>query len=53
MAEASDTRGRLLNYNVGVLGHVDSGKTSLGKSGVCYEIIGLHFFYFHCCYELE
>eukprot|EP00117_Sycon_ciliatum_P000364 scpid69785/ scgid6458/ Selenocysteine-specific elongation factor; Elongation factor sec; Eukaryotic elongation factor, selenocysteine-tRNA-specific len=36
MAEASEAgasaAGKLLNFNVGVLGHVDSGKTSLAKA---------------------
>ena len=27
-----DSRGKTLNFNVGVLGHVDSGKTSLARS---------------------
>ena len=30
-AGPSETQRRLFNLNVGVLGHVDSGKTSLGK----------------------
>ncbi|KAJ9508060.1 hypothetical protein QJQ45_021390 [Haematococcus lacustris] len=28
---------RILNVNVGVLGHVDSGKTSMGKNEMCAE----------------
>ncbi|CAG5981587.1 unnamed protein product [Menidia menidia] len=32
MSESSDSRTKTLNFNVGVLGHVDSGKTSLAKA---------------------
>ena len=32
MAESSEEKGKILNFNVGVLGHVDSGKTSLSKA---------------------
>ncbi|XP_020502505.2 selenocysteine-specific elongation factor [Labrus bergylta] len=32
MAESADSRVRTLNFNVGVLGHVDSGKTSLARA---------------------
>lgn len=32
MSESSDTRTKTLNFNVGVLGHVDSGKTSLARA---------------------
>lgn len=34
MAEVASTvdKSKVLNFNVGVLGHIDSGKTSLGKS---------------------
>ena len=30
MAAAPGARAKVLNFNVGVLGHIDSGKTSLG-----------------------
>ncbi|XP_059184342.1 selenocysteine-specific elongation factor [Centropristis striata] len=32
MSESADSRARTLNFNVGVLGHVDSGKTSLARA---------------------
>lgn len=32
MADQSDSRTKTLNFNVGVLGHVDSGKTSLARA---------------------
>ena len=32
MASAAEGKSRVLNFNVGVLGHVDSGKTSLSKA---------------------
>lgn len=32
MSELMDSRTRTLNFNVGVLGHVDSGKTSLARA---------------------
>uniref|UniRef100_A0A3B3DT73 Tr-type G domain-containing protein n=1 Tax=Oryzias melastigma TaxID=30732 RepID=A0A3B3DT73_ORYME len=32
MSESPDSRTRTLNFNVGVLGHVDSGKTSLARA---------------------
>ncbi|XP_075997360.1 selenocysteine-specific elongation factor [Genypterus blacodes] len=32
MSESGDGRGKILNFNVGVLGHVDSGKTSLARA---------------------
>lgn len=32
MAESIEEKGKVLNFNVGVLGHVDSGKTSLSKT---------------------
>ncbi|KAI9522946.1 hypothetical protein NQZ68_032509 [Dissostichus eleginoides] len=32
MSESADSRTKTLNFNVGVLGHVDSGKTSLARS---------------------
>lgn len=32
MSEPSDSRTKTLNFNVGVLGHVDSGKTSLARA---------------------
>ncbi|XP_060898532.1 selenocysteine-specific elongation factor [Labrus mixtus] len=32
MAESADSRVKTLNFNVGVLGHVDSGKTSLARA---------------------
>ncbi|XP_041639429.1 selenocysteine-specific elongation factor [Cheilinus undulatus] len=32
MTESADSRTRTLNFNVGVLGHVDSGKTSLARA---------------------
>lgn len=32
MSESADSRTRTLNFNVGVLGHVDSGKTSLARA---------------------
>ncbi|KAM3878331.1 selenocysteine-specific elongation factor [Diretmus argenteus] len=32
MANSSDNRTKTLNFNVGVLGHVDSGKTSLARA---------------------
>lgn len=32
MSEQSDSRTKTLNFNVGVLGHVDSGKTSLARA---------------------
>ncbi|KAM4613046.1 selenocysteine-specific elongation factor [Polymixia lowei] len=32
MTESSDSRSKTLNFNVGVLGHVDSGKTSLARA---------------------
>ncbi|KAM6928351.1 selenocysteine-specific elongation factor isoform 1-T1 [Xenentodon cancila] len=32
MSESRDSRTRTLNFNVGVLGHVDSGKTSLARA---------------------
>jgi selenocysteine-specific elongation factor len=32
MASPGEIRGPVLNFNVGVLGHVDSGKTSLSKA---------------------
>ncbi|KAJ4927372.1 hypothetical protein JOQ06_015104 [Pogonophryne albipinna] len=32
MSESADSRKKTLNFNVGVLGHVDSGKTSLARS---------------------
>lgn len=30
-------RTKVLNFNVGVLGHIDSGKTSLGEENYLYE----------------
>jgi selenocysteine-specific elongation factor len=30
--QAAVAMGRILNFNLGVLGHVDSGKTSLAKA---------------------
>ena len=32
MAESSEEKGKVLNFNVGVLGHADIGKTSLSKT---------------------
>lgn len=32
MTESADSRAKTLNFNVGVLGHVDSGKTSLARA---------------------
>lgn len=32
MSESGDGRAKILNFNVGVLGHVDSGKTSLARA---------------------
>jgi translation elongation factor EF-Tu-like GTPase len=32
MSEERRLTGRILNFNVGVLGHVDSGKTSLARA---------------------
>ncbi|TDH14236.1 hypothetical protein EPR50_G00040220 [Perca flavescens] len=32
MSESADSRPKTLNFNVGVLGHVDSGKTSLARA---------------------
>ena len=32
MAAVARDRTKVLNFNVGVLGHIDSGKTSLGRS---------------------
>lgn len=32
MSESHDSRTKTLNFNVGVLGHVDSGKTSLARA---------------------
>lgn len=32
MSESADSRTKTLNFNVGVLGHVDSGKTSLARA---------------------
>ncbi|XP_042359966.1 selenocysteine-specific elongation factor [Plectropomus leopardus] len=32
MSDSADTRTKTLNFNVGVLGHVDSGKTSLARA---------------------
>lgn len=32
MSDSADTRIKTLNFNVGVLGHVDSGKTSLARA---------------------
>lgn len=32
MTEPADSRAKTLNFNVGVLGHVDSGKTSLARA---------------------
>lgn len=32
MSEPADSRTKTLNFNVGVLGHVDSGKTSLARA---------------------
>lgn len=32
MSESSDSRTKTLNFNIGVLGHVDSGKTSLARA---------------------
>ena len=32
MSESADSRIKTLNFNVGVLGHVDSGKTSLARA---------------------
>ena len=32
MSEPSDSRTKTLNFNIGVLGHVDSGKTSLARA---------------------
>ncbi|KAK5872355.1 hypothetical protein PBY51_013067 [Eleginops maclovinus] len=32
MSESADSRRKTLNFNVGVLGHVDSGKTSLARA---------------------
>ncbi|XP_071375115.1 selenocysteine-specific elongation factor isoform X1 [Centroberyx affinis] len=32
MADSGDSRTKTLNFNVGVLGHVDSGKTSLARA---------------------
>ena len=29
----------VLNFNIGVLGHVDSGKTSLSKVGLTFDIL--------------
>lgn len=31
-----DAKHRVLNVNVGILGHIDSGKTSLGASSLRY-----------------
>ena len=36
---ATCDRSRILNFNVGVLGHVDSGKTSLGKDVRLYKTV--------------
>ena len=30
-------RAKVLNFNVGVLGHIDSGKTSLGEENYLYK----------------
>jgi len=35
LPQAGTMGGDLYNVNVGVLGHVDSGKTSLGKTAAC------------------
>ncbi|XP_038131190.1 selenocysteine-specific elongation factor [Cyprinodon tularosa] len=32
MTESADSRAKTLNFNIGVLGHVDSGKTSLARA---------------------
>lgn len=32
MSESTDSRTKTLNFNIGVLGHVDSGKTSLARA---------------------
>ncbi|KAM9361841.1 selenocysteine-specific elongation factor [Symphorus nematophorus] len=32
MSESADSRTKTLNFNIGVLGHVDSGKTSLARA---------------------
>lgn len=32
MSESADSRSNTLNFNIGVLGHVDSGKTSLARA---------------------
>lgn len=32
MTESPDSRAKTLNFNIGVLGHVDSGKTSLARA---------------------
>ena len=36
MHMATATIQKQLNFNIGVLGHVDSGKTSLGKNNTSY-----------------
>lgn len=33
-AKGSTVRDSILNFNVGVLGHIDSGKTALGEINV-------------------
>ena len=35
---ATCDRSRVLNFNIGVLGHVDSGKTSLGEDGRFHQV---------------
>ena len=37
-ANAEVDAARVLNINVGVLGHVDSGKTSLGEATPCAHV---------------
>ena len=32
-AKGGSVRDSILNFNVGVLGHIDSGKTALGETG--------------------
>ena len=35
-AEVRESKAKILNFNVGVLGHIDSGKTSLGR---CFNLL--------------
>ena len=39
MAAKDPDRSKVLNFNVGVLGHIDSGKTSLGELYISHAVL--------------